>query len=138
VSEGGTRGLRAPSGHPPPITPSAPGYELDLVALAREICDRYRAEYPDEQERYGEAGVAWCRHDNQHILNWAVSSLEGYDDFGQQIAWLAGVLSARSFPLDRLTRDLELAAEVVENRVRGVGSELAAVLRSGETVVQAE
>jgi hypothetical protein len=31
---------------------------LDLIELAREICRRCRAEFPDEQERYGSAGVA--------------------------------------------------------------------------------
>ena len=138
MSGGGARGLRPPSGHPPPVTPSVPGSELDLVALAREICDRYRTEYPDEQERYGDAGVAWCLHDNQHILNWAFLSHDGTDDFGSEIRWLARVLSARDFPLDRLARDLEIAAEVVEARVGDTGPELAAVLRSGVSVVRGE
>jgi hypothetical protein len=87
--------------------------ELDLVALAKEICARYRAEYPDEEERYGDAGMAWCLHDNQHILNWAVGARNGLVDLERELAWLAGVLSARDFPVERLARDLEIAAEVV-------------------------
>ena len=37
-----------------------------------------RLEHPDEQERYGKAGMAWCIHDNQHILNWAALESNGY------------------------------------------------------------
>jgi hypothetical protein len=95
-----------------------PGGELDLVALAAEVCDRYRAEYPDERERYGDAGMAWCRHDNQHLLNWAVADVHaGHVSLLDQVAWLARVLEARDFPLDRLARNLEIDAEVVAERV---------------------
>jgi hypothetical protein len=90
------------------------GELLDLRVLAEEICSRYRAEFPDEQERYGDAGVAWCVHDNQHILNWAVTAANGLGGFERQVDWLAGVLEARDFPLDRLARDLEIAAAVLE------------------------
>ena len=93
------------------------GRSLDLAALAREICARYRAEYPDEQERYGDAGIAWCVHDNQHIVNWAALDLRDVTDLSQQLAWLARVLEARHFPLDRLVRDVELASQVVRERV---------------------
>jgi hypothetical protein len=87
--------------------------ELDLVALAKEICTRYRAEYPDEEGRYGDAGMAWCVHDNQHILGWAVGARDGLVDLERELGWLAGVLSARDFPVERLVRNLEIAAEVV-------------------------
>jgi hypothetical protein len=70
---------------------------------------RYRAEFPDEQERYGDAGIAWCVHDNQHFLNWAVTERNGYGGFERQLAWLAGVLEARDFPRDRLARNLGLS-----------------------------
>ena len=33
--------------------------------------------------------------------------------FFEQLAWLAGILEARDFPLDRLARNLELLAETV-------------------------
>jgi hypothetical protein len=41
------------------------------------------------------------------------------------VTWLAGVLGARDFPLDRLARDLEIAADVVRD------AELARILLSG-------
>src|SRR5262249_19882506 len=73
-------------------------------------CERYRAEYPDEEERYGEAGMLWCRHDNQHLLNWAVLDTLEYVSIDEQVAWLAKVLEAREFPLDRLAPDLDIPA----------------------------
>jgi hypothetical protein len=115
-----------PSGYPPPAEAQlGDGPALDLGALAAEICSRYRAEFPDEEARYGDAGMAWCVHDNQHLLNWAVTEANGYGGFDRQVAWLAGVLDARDFPLDRLARDLEIAAEVVGD------AELARILLSG-------
>jgi HEAT repeat protein len=117
----------------------ADGTAVDLAALAAEVCARYRAEYPDEEERYGEAGHLWCLHDNQHLLNWAVLDTLGYVVIDEQVAWLAKVLEAREFPLDRLARDLDIAAEVLGERVPGsdaVGAALtraAAMVRSRET-----
>ena len=105
------------------------GTSLDLVLLAREICGRYREEFPDEEERYGDAGMEWCRHDNRYILSWACLALRGYEDFNARIEWLAGVLKARDFPLDRLARDLEIAADVVPD-VAGVLLEGADRVRS--------
>jgi hypothetical protein len=106
-----------PSGHPPPASAELrDGTTLDLRNMAKEICRRYRVEFSDEEARYGDAGVAWCVHDNQHILNWAVTEANGYGGLEGQLAWLAGVLDARDFPVERLRRDLEIAAEVVEDR----------------------
>ena len=100
-----------PPSSPAPSTAVAPdGSHVDLVTLARAICALYRAEFPDEQGRYGDAGQAWCVHDNQYLLLWAIHDA-ALDD---QVAWLARVLAARDFPLERLRRDLELAAEAVE------------------------
>jgi hypothetical protein len=135
--------LQPPSGgdDPPRVSsPLAGGDVLDLFSLATVICERYRLEYPDEQERYGDAGIAWCVHDNQHILNWATGSVNGDIDIRPEIAWLAIVLHARDFPIDRLARDLDIAAAVVSEQVSGPGAgQLAAVLtttaefvRSGE------
>jgi hypothetical protein len=98
-----------PSGAPAPVTAELrDGEELDLRALAHEICRRYRYEFPDEQARYGDAGIAWCVHDNQHLLNWAVAESNGYGGFERQLTWLAGVLEARDFPLERLARNLDI------------------------------
>jgi len=109
--------LEPPSGHPPPERAATPAGELDLVALAAEVCDRYRAEYPDERERYGDAGTAWCRHDNQWLLAWAVADVHaGHLSLLDQVAWLARVLEARDFPLDRLARNLDIDGDVVTER----------------------
>ena len=125
-----------PSGAPPPrVAELADGTEIDLEALAREICERYRAEYPDEEERYGEAGVLWCRHDNQHLLNWAVLHTRGFVVLDEQVAWLAKVLEAREFPLDRLARNLDLGADVVGARVAGA-DDVAAALRDAAAMVR--
>ena len=119
-----------PSGAPPPESAELRGGPtLDLRALAEEICTRYRAEFPDEEQRYGDAGVAWCVHDNQHLLNWAVIESNGDGGFERKLAWLAGVLEARDFPLERLVRDLEIAAQVVGQ------AELAETLSSGARFV---
>jgi hypothetical protein len=103
-----------PGGTPPPDQAVLAGADapIELVPLAEEICRRYGAEFPDEHDRYGDSGMAWCVHDNQHILNWAVGARNGYVELEQQLAWLARVLETRDFPLDRLARNLEIAATV--------------------------
>jgi hypothetical protein len=127
-----------PSGYPPPVTAELQGEgTLDLHALAQEICARYWAEFPDEQERYGDAGIAWCIHDNQHLLNWAVTELNGYGGFERQLAWLAGVLEARDFPLDRLARNLDIAAAVVEQALEH-GDRLFEILLGGARFVRSQ
>lgn len=122
---------RPPSGHPAPVSAQLPGGDsVDLRALAQEICGRYRAEFPDEEQRYGDAGMAWCLHDNQHILNWAVTEVHGFGGLERQLDWLAGVLDARNFPLDRLARNLEIAAAVVAEAMPGDAA-LSAPLATG-------
>lgn len=107
-----------PSGLPPPTTAHGPdGQVLDLVMLAAEACAQYHAEYPDEDGRYGDVGQVWCRHDIQHLLSWAALDVEGLDDLDREVTWLAGILEAREFPLDRLARGLDLAAEMVRRFV---------------------
>ena len=71
-------------------------------------------EFPDERERYGDAALDWCVHDNQWLLGWAGEDLEvGGTHFADNVRWLARLLRARGYPTERLMRDLELAAEVV-------------------------
>ena len=82
-----------PSGQPPPRQVAlADGTEVDLEAVATEVCARYAAEYPDEHERYGDAGRDWCMHDNQHLVNWAVLDTREYVSLEDQVSWLAKVL----------------------------------------------
>ena len=124
-----------PSGQPPPRQVAlADGTEVDLEAVATEVCARYAAEYPDEHERYGHAGRDWCVHDNQHLVNWAVLDTREYVSLEDQVSWLAKVLEARDFPLDRLARDLDIAAAVVGERVPGGGPVAAALTRAGAMV----
>jgi hypothetical protein len=114
------------------------GERIDLVALAEEICARYRSEFPDEQGRYGDAGVAWCVHDNQHILNWAVGAVSGFVELERELAWLGRVLEARAFPLERLARDLEIAAEVTAETLSGSANGIAEALRAGAAFVRSQ
>ena len=125
-----------PSGEPPPRRAElADGTEVDLEALAIAVCDRYRAEYPDEEERYGEVGMQWCRHDNQHLINWAVLDTQDYAALDEQVAWLAKVLEAREFPLERLARNLDIAAAIVGERV-AAGAAVAAALTGAAEMVR--
>lgn len=117
-----------PSGVPAPRRVTGPGGdELDLVALAEEVSDRYYEQFPDELERYGPAGRDWCRHDLQHKLNWAALAVEGLVDLDQEVAWLARLLEVRGFPVARLARSLDLAADVVREQV-AEGEAMAATL----------
>ena len=130
--------LAPPSGQPPPRAARlADGTALDLETLAADVCARYRAEFPDEEERYGEAGDLWCRHDNQHLINWAALHTQGYVVLDEQVAWLAKVLEAREFPLDRLARDLDITAEVVRARVPSdAGGPVAEALSAAAAMVR--
>ena len=102
------------------------GEELELSPLAQEICRRYRQEFPDEPERYGSAVDAWCVHDTQHLLNWGAEAVGGYVDMEYETGWLASVLEARGFPIERLARNLDIAAHVVLEAVNSpFGRELA-------------
>ena len=106
---------RAPSGGAPPEVAQLPGgRRLELPAAAREIARRHRAEFPDEEERYGDRGLEWCAYDNQWILAWAAAEAVGFEDLGKQIEWLMGIFDARGYPVERLARDLEIAADVVD------------------------
>ena len=127
-----------PSGHPPPVAARLAGGEaLDLRDLAKEICSRYRVEFSDEQQRFGDAGQEWCLHDNQHILNWAVIACNGFGALEPRLEWLAGVLEARGFPLDRLARNLEIGAGVLEELLPASHLGLAEQLRGGARFVSA-
>ena len=103
------------------------GETVFLAPLATEIARRHWNEFPDEQERYGDAGFEWCVHDTQYILWWAV--LDGEEDpiLARRLEWLARVLSARGYPVERLRRTVEIAADVVAERHPSV----AVTLREG-------
>ena len=108
------RRVDPPSGAPPPAQAQhSDGTPIDLEAIAGQICERYRQEFPDEEERYGETGIRWCLHDNQYILAWAVQDArDGTVRLKEQTRWLARILDSRGFPIARLTRNLEIASEI--------------------------
>jgi hypothetical protein len=129
--------LRPPSGDTPPTSAKLPGGgTLDLSALAQEICRRYRTEFPDEVERYGDTGHAWCVHDNQYLLEWGAMAVTDVLDMHAEVAWLASVLEARGFPVERLARDLEIGADVVLTEVGGPGVLIAEVLVDAAAMVR--
>lgn len=112
-----SRPVSPPSGFPPPGSATLGGQPVALTPLAEEIADRYFAEFPEDVTRYGEAARAWEVHDTCHCLHWAFLDAEGYASLEKEVAWLSDVLAARGFPLEKLARNLELAAAVVERRV---------------------
>lgn len=123
---------RPPSGglEPPTSAHLPDGALLELSPLAEEVARRYLQEFPDEEDRYGNAVWAWCVHDNLHLLHWAVLGLSGDADLKREVSWLARVLEAREYPLDRLARDLDLAADVVLDHVSApTGERLASAMR---------
>ena len=96
------------------------GTRVDLGPLAGRLCGLYFTAYPDDVERYGSAGQAWCDHDSRYLLAWALEDARiGAVDCVAQVQWLGRVLAARDFPLERLTRHVEMTAEVV--RTAGLG-----------------
>ena len=128
--------LSRPSGAPPPAQATlADGAVRDLEPLAVEVTERYAQAFPDEDERYTREWRAWSNHDNQYVLWWALSDHAGTVDLWSQIAWLAGILEARGFPLDRLARNLQLTADVLGERVGGIADPAVHALRAaGERV----
>jgi hypothetical protein len=132
------RRLEPPGGDAPPESAwLEDGGELELLPLATEICRRYRQEFPDEQTRYGDAGNAWCVHDNQYLLCWAVEAVNGYVEMNREVAWLARVLQARDFPLERLARNLDIGADVVAEYVGATSrAQLADVLTGAATYIR--
>ena len=130
-----TRRPAPPSGTSAPREATTPSGTIDLVSLADEICLRYDAAYPDERDRYGPAGRAWCVHDNQHLLAWAIGDVHArVVDLLEQVAWLGRVLEARDFPLERLAHDLEIAGDVVAMRL--ADEAVAARLRAAAAFVR--
>jgi hypothetical protein len=111
------RRVKPPSGWPPPVEARLGDATVELPPLAAATADRYFERFPEDLERYGDAARAWELHDTLHLLHWAIGDVEGYVDMQHHVAWLAGVLAARDFPLEHLAANLELAADVVEDRI---------------------
>jgi hypothetical protein len=107
-----------PGGVAPPATAELPGADpIELAPLAEEASRRYFDEFPDDLDRYGPVARDWCVHDNRYILAWAIGDLAGHAMLARQVDWLASLLGARDYPLDRLARNLEIAAAVLGERL---------------------
>ena len=103
-----------PSGSPPPLWAGLPGGgRADLRGLAERVAHRYFEAHPEHVGRYGPAGWEWCVHDTQYLISWAIHDVEGYVSLDEHVAWLAGVLGAREFPLEALRDNLVIAAGVL-------------------------
>jgi hypothetical protein len=111
------RRTKPPSGWPPPTEARLGGATVELPPLAAATAERYFERFPEDLERYGDAARAWELHDTLHLLHWAIGDVEGYVDMQHHVAWLAGVLAAREFPLEHLAANLELAADVVQDEI---------------------
>ena len=117
MSSHGNRLLRPSGGTPPPDSARVQGDQLLFLApLAHEAALRHQAEFPDEVERYGPAGFAWCVHDLQYVLGWAARDATSPGLLEQELAWLTRLLRARGYDIRRLARSLELLGDVVAER----------------------
>jgi hypothetical protein len=127
--------LEPPSGQAAPIDVVVGGRRVGLVGFAEEVTRRYLAEFPDDLDRYGAAVRDWGEHDTRWLLSWAALDGDGQGvDFSEQLAWLARVLDARGFPLERLARNLEIAADVIA----GALHEATTPLRAGARQLRAQ
>lgn len=110
---------------------------LFLAPIAHEAALRFRREFPDEAERYGDAGFAWCVHDTQYLLAWALTDAEiGDRHFEKNLDWLTRLLDARGYPAERIARDLEIAADVLDE-LRPDAREAVTTLRRGAVHIHA-
>lgn len=111
----GERRVEPPSGMAPPASARLPdGTVVDLAPLAQRITEAHLRRHPEDVARYGdELARAWCTHDNQHLLAWAImdADLEG------QLAWLARILDARGYPVANLVDNVATCAEIVGDAI---------------------
>jgi hypothetical protein len=98
-----------------PVPTTDPQFPSQWLSIAETICDRYYAEFPDHDERYGDRGRSYCAHDNAYLVAWLVDALDtaGPGSFATNVEWLRGLLEARGFPMDAFMRNLQLVGEAV-------------------------
>lgn len=98
-----------------PVPTTDPQFPSRWLSIAETICERYYAEFPDHDERYGDRGRRFCAHDNAYLVAWLVDALDtaGPASFGINVEWLRGLLEARGFPMDAFRRNLQLVGEAV-------------------------
>jgi hypothetical protein len=126
--------MAPPTAAPSPV-PGAP--DLDLHALAAAVAQRYYEEFTDEDAVYGPVGRLWCKHDLQHLLNWAALDVAGAVSLDAQVTWLARILESRGFPLLRLARSLDLGADVMRDELGAAGAQpMALVLTAAAELIR--
>lgn len=98
-----------------PVPTSDPGFPGEFLVIAERICERYHAEYPDTDERYGARGRNYCAHDNAYLVAWMLqaAALAAPSILERNVRWLADLLAARGFPLERYARNLQLVADAI-------------------------
>jgi len=98
-----------------PVPTTDPQFPSQWLAIAEKICDRYYAEFPDHDARFGDRGRRFCAHDNAYLVAWLVDALDtaGRESFEMNVEWLRGLLEARGFPMDAFRRNLQLVGEAV-------------------------
>jgi hypothetical protein len=131
-----SRPVAPPGGWPAPTTGTLAGRQIALVPLAEAIADRYFGEFPEDLTRYGDAVRPWEIHDTLHCLNWAILDVKEVASLEREIAWLANVLRSRDFPLEHLARNLELAADVVDEQLAEPGAAVAERLNAAAEAVR--
>lgn len=98
-----------------PVPTTDPQFPSHWLSIAQEVCDRYYAEFPDHDGRYGDRGRRYCAHDNAYLVAWLVDALDaaGPASFAVNVEWLRGLLEARGFPMGAFRRNLQLVGEAV-------------------------
>jgi hypothetical protein len=123
------RRVAPPSGMAAPAHARLRGERVALAPLAERVADRYFSEFPDDLITYGDAALPWEVYDTSHCLQWAFLDVEGLCDLQREVNWLSDVLKARGFPLERLYRNLELCADVLDEQLGTPAAPVSARLR---------
>jgi hypothetical protein len=98
-----------------PIPTTDARFPAQWLSVAETVCERYYAEFPDHDERFGDRGRRYCAHDNAYLVAWLVDALDtaGAASFATNVEWLRGLLEARGFPMDAFRRNLRLVGDAV-------------------------
>lgn|GEM_PF-356156 len=98
-----------------PVPTNDPDFPAHLLPVAERICERFYRAFPDTDAQYGARGRSFCAHDNAYLAGWLLEGVErrNPESFRRNVHWLAGVLTARGFPLDRFIRNVRMVVEVL-------------------------
>jgi hypothetical protein len=123
-----------PTGQAPPAEALLrDGTLVPLAATAAAAAERHLTQHPEEIDHHGPHTAAWCRHDLQWVLSWAVQAADGQPiEFAAQLDWLARILAARDYPIASLADALDELAAAAEPSLPGA----AALLRDEATRVR--